>query len=105
MIARLLKVRPALTEVLSQLEWDSIQNSEWKQLESLHDILKPFACYTQIVSGETSTTISAVVPILMELQYHLEEVGCMVYNVLYTLEICGLICAAVEWLIFLRSPF
>lgn len=73
MIARLLKVRPSLTQVLQDLGWDNLHNSAWKELESLHDV-KPFACYTQFVSGENFTTISAVVAVFMELQYHLEEV-------------------------------
>ncbi len=42
---------------------------------SLCDLLEPFACYTQFVSGETFTTISGVVPVIMELEYHLEEVS------------------------------
>ena len=33
-----------------------------------------FAYYTQLVSGESFTTILAVVPVLMESQYHPEEV-------------------------------
>ena len=80
MIARLLKVRPSLTQVLQELGWDSLQNREWRQLESLHEILKPFACYTQLVSGEYITTISAVIPVLLELQCHLEEVSSLKVN-------------------------
>ena len=72
MIAQLLKVQPALTRVLQDRGY--LQNSEWKQLESVHDILKPFSCCTQLVSRENFTTISPVVPVLMELLYHLEEV-------------------------------
>ena len=47
--------------------------SEWRTLENLHLLLKPFAQYTSLVSGEEYTTIPSVIPIIMEITLHLEE--------------------------------
>lgn len=74
MISRLLEVRPHLATVLQQLELDNLAHSEWKILENLYVLLKPFARYTALTSAEETTTISMVVPVLMELKYHLDEV-------------------------------
>jgi len=41
-------------------------------LGNIHDLLQPFAQYTSLVSGEDYTTIS-ILPIIMELTLHLEE--------------------------------
>lgn len=73
MIERLLEVRVPLTKVLEELEWDNLATSEWKTLENMHLLLKPFAQYTSLVSGEEYTTISSVIPIVMEINLHLEE--------------------------------
>ena len=73
LVDRLLEVRQHLTTVLEELEWDNLQNTDWKQLDSIRDILSPFAIYTSLISGEDFTTVSCVVPILMELKMHLEE--------------------------------
>ncbi len=45
MISRLLEVRVELSQVLAELNWNTLQNSEWKQLENLYTLLKPFAKY------------------------------------------------------------
>ena len=42
-------------------------------LASIHDLLKPFAQYTSLVGGEDYTTVSSVIPIVMEINLHLEE--------------------------------
>ena len=74
MFDRLLSVKSALTTVLLELEWDNLATSEWKTLEALRDLLHPFAQLTSLVSGEEFTTISSVIPAIMELNLHLEEV-------------------------------
>ena len=75
MISRLLEVRSYVTDVLQQMEWDNMPNSEWKTLESLRDLLEPFARYTDLTSAEEFTTLSMVIPVLMELQFHLDQVS------------------------------
>ena len=73
MIARLLEVRGSLTQVLEKLEWDNLAMSEWKALENIQKLLKPFAQYTSLVGGEEYTTLSSVIPVIMEINLHLEE--------------------------------
>lgn len=63
----------SLTQVLEDLEWDTLATSEWKTLESIYKLLRPFAQYTSLASGEEYTTISCITPILMELDFHLNE--------------------------------
>ncbi len=75
MVSRLLAVRPHVTEVLQELEWDNLPNSDWKVLENYRDLLEPFARYTALTGGEEYTTLSMVVPVVMELTYHLNEVS------------------------------
>ena len=48
----LLNVRALLTTVLQELEWDNLATSDWKVLENIHQLLKPFALYTSPISGE-----------------------------------------------------
>ncbi len=78
MISRLLEVRAELSQVLLELGWNTLQNSEWKQLENLHSLLKPFAKYTALTSGEDYTTLSTVIPVLTELNCHLDAVSSMI---------------------------
>ena len=59
--------------VLDELEWDNLPTSDWKMLKNICTLLRPFADYTSLVSGEEYTTISAVIPVIMELNLHLEE--------------------------------
>ena len=73
MIERLLDVKDALSTVLEELCWDNLHTSEWKLLASIHDLLKPFAQYTSLVGGEDYTTVSSFIPIVMEINLHLEE--------------------------------
>ena len=72
MVQRLLEVREKLGKVLELLEWDNLATSEWKTLESIPRLLKPFAQYTSLIGGEHYSTISSVIPIVMELNLHLE---------------------------------
>ena len=46
MIDRLLSVTTGLCQVLQELECDNLATSEWKTLESLRDMLHPFAQFT-----------------------------------------------------------
>ena len=49
--------------------------NELRTLENVQTLLQPFAEYTNLCSGEEYTTISSVVPIVVELKYHLEEMS------------------------------
>ena len=70
---RLLEVRESVGQVLTELEWNGLQASEWKKLESIVVLLESFAQYTTLCCGEEYTTLSTVVPIIMELNCHLTE--------------------------------
>ena len=75
LIERLLGVRSALTEVLQELEWDDMLTSEWKMLEAIRNFLHPFALFTSLIQGEEYTTISTVIPSVMDLNLHLDEMS------------------------------
>jgi len=74
MISRLLEVRSSLATVLQELNWDDLSNRDWKILENMYELLHPFARYTTLTGAEETTTISRVLPVLLELKCHLEEV-------------------------------
>ena len=46
-----------------------------KLLEALKRLLHPFAQFTSLISGEEFTTVSVVIPAIMDLNLHLEEVN------------------------------
>ena len=72
---RLLAVRSSLTKVLQELEWDDLATSEWKSLEAVWNLQHPFAQFTSLIQGEEYTTISAVIPSIMDLNLHLQEMS------------------------------
>lgn len=78
-------MRPHVTQVLQEMEWDNLPISEWKTLENLCDLLEPFARYTDITSAEEYTTLSMIIPVLMELQFHLDQV------------IANILCQCILW--------
>jgi len=73
LIQRLLAVKNTLSTVLEELCWDNLHTSQWKMLASIHYLLKPFAQYTSLIGGEDFTTVSSGIPIIMEINFHLEE--------------------------------
>lgn len=75
LIERLLEVRTSLTAMLEQMEWDNLAASKWKVLEGIHDVLQPFTQYTALIGGEYYTTVLAVIPVIMEINLHLQEVS------------------------------
>ena len=72
LIDHLLEVRTPLTQFLD-VQLDNFMTSEWRTLKSLQPLLKPFAQYTSLVSGEGYITISSVIPIVTEINLYLEE--------------------------------
>lgn len=75
LLKRLLAVRTDLETVICKLEWDGLQARHWKAIENVVVLLEPFAEYTSLCGGEEYTSISCVVPVLMELKLHLEKVN------------------------------
>ena len=75
MISRLLDVKHHFTAVLDELTWDSLT-----ALEAIQELLQPFAHHMNITGAENSATIAMIIPVLKELNLHLEEV-CILYTV------------------------
>jgi hypothetical protein len=74
MAQRLLQLRPHLNEVLEEMKIDSLLNSEWVIIEQVVSLLEPFRQQTDILQTDASS-LSNVIPSLLELEYHLEQLG------------------------------
>ena len=72
LLKRLLDVHSHVESVVSKLEWDGPQAHHWKAIESIVLLLEPFAEYTALCGDEDYTSISCVIPALIELELHLE---------------------------------
>lgn len=75
LLQQLLRVKCHLEIVLQKLGWDGLQARHWKTIEYIIELLKPFSEYTNLAGGDSYTTISSIVPIIMELGLHLEKVS------------------------------
>ena len=76
MVNRMLEVKNHLKVVLEEQGWDDLAASEWKMLQSIVNLLQPFARLSSLLSGDEYTTLFCVVPAIVDLNIHLEEV-CM----------------------------
>ena len=74
MISRLISIKDHVNTILEELGWDGLTVSQWKQLQTIENLLQPFAHQTNVASSEYSTSICMVIPILKELDLHLKEV-------------------------------
>lgn len=74
MVNRMLQVKDHLKVVLEERGWDDLAASEWRMLQRIVNLLQPFAKFTTLLSGDEFTTLSCVVPAIMDLNIHLEEV-------------------------------
>ena len=90
-IERLLVVKESLSVVLEELGWDNLPTSVWRTLASIKVLLQPFAQYrqfTSLLSGKEFITLSSVIPAIMDLNLHLEEVGVINFILLSLFEDC-----------------
>ena len=53
-----------------ELSWDSLLTSEWRMLEQVYVLLKPFADHTNLLEGD-GVALSSVIPALLDLEFHL----------------------------------
>ena len=83
MLNRLLDLKEHLKAVLEQQGWDDLAASEWRKIKGVVDLLQPFAKFTSLLSGDEFTTLSCVIPAIMDMNIHLEEVR--VYNIILCL--------------------
>ena len=80
MINRMIDVKDQLKVVIEEQGWDDLAASEWRVLQSIKAFLQPFVNFTSLLSGDEFTTLSCVVPALMELnmlQLIRPKQGCM----------------------------
>ena len=75
MLERLVDLRDAVEEVCIALKWDCLSITEWGTLERVVELLKPFAEYTQLMTGSTYSTLPSVLPSVLELENHFTEVN------------------------------
>jgi hypothetical protein len=80
LLERLMETRQHVETVLNQLNWEVLQPRHWKAVENTVQLLKPFAEYTGLIGGEDYSTISCIVPVLMELKLHLAQVNLLYLN-------------------------
>ena len=81
MLNRLLELKEHLKTVLEQQGWDDLAASEWRKIKGVVHLLQPFAKFTSLLSGDEFTTLSCVIPAIMDMNIHLEEVR--VYNIMF----------------------
>ena len=74
MLNQLLDVKVHLQAVLDEL-WDGLSATQWKNLETIKELLQPFAHNTNIASTKQSTFIGMIYPLIKELSLHLKEVS------------------------------
>ena len=75
MLDRLLDVKVHLQAVLDELLWDGLSATQWKKLETIKELLQPFAHNTNIASTEQSTSIGMIYPLIKELSLPFEEIS------------------------------
>ena len=82
MIARLLEINDHVSEVADEILPDmSLSPIQWNHPEIIRTLQEPFAHHTNIESADKST-IAMVIPILKELEFHLNEVRIVPQSIL-----------------------
>jgi len=72
MLQRLLELKTPVCEVLLALQVDSLMVTEWAKLEEVADLLQPFVNLTNILQTD-STSLSSVIPSILDLEAHLQS--------------------------------
>ncbi|XP_070819560.1 zinc finger BED domain-containing protein 4-like [Chaetodon trifascialis] len=72
MVARLIKLKDTVCQIASDMGWDTLVTSEWQRLSLVYALLSPFAEHTKTLQSDT-TSLSQVVPSLLDLRSHLTE--------------------------------
>ncbi len=71
MLERLVDQKDAIETICKELKWNNLSITEWDMLENICKLLKPFADYTQLMSGSKFITLPLVLPSILELKEHL----------------------------------
>ena len=94
LINRVLEMREKLKVVLDEQGWDDLAASEWRMLKNISIPLHPFAKFTSLLIRDEFTTLSCVIPAIMDMNIHLKEVGnlyivaCTAIYIPYTNFLC-----------------
>jgi len=72
MAKRLIEIKSFVNEVLNSILVDSLRIEEWARLEEMTNLLEPFAVQTDLLQTD-STSISSIIPALLDLECHLEQ--------------------------------
>ena len=70
MVERLIQVKDAVNDILTEQKADTLLVSEWSRLSELCYFLKPFAVQTDKLQSNCNS-LSYVIPALLELECHL----------------------------------
>ena len=102
MISRLLEVKSFLVSVCEELGWNTqiLSNFQWRPLEMTESLLKPFTQFTTLTSAKESRTISLVVPILLQLEMHLQD-EVSKYNFVIHFSVASASYIFISWLLTL----
>lgn len=75
-LERLLELKPCIARIADENETiDNLRKADWIDIENYVKLMKPFADATYSVEGQNYTTISEVIPQLVELKKHLKDVS------------------------------
>lgn len=72
MLSRLVEIKGSLIEVMEEMRWDGLLNSEWARLVELVKLLGPFKEQTDNMQTDT-LSLSVIIPSLLELSLHLQD--------------------------------
>lgn len=78
MIDRLLELQEQVSIVCREREIDNLQQSQWKNLAKIRDLLAPFSEHTLALEMNNSTSISLLIPAIADLENHLDRVSDMI---------------------------
>ena len=70
MVVRLIQVKDAVNDLLTEQKADTLLVSEWSRLSELCELLEPFAVQTDKLQGRCNS-LSYVILALLELECHL----------------------------------
>ena len=72
MLQRMLEIKHPLSETINEMKWNPLSANEWNKLEDIYTVLQPFADHLNRMQME-SFMLSNVIPVLLDLSYHLRE--------------------------------
>lgn len=72
MLKQLIRLKKVVTKVMSEVNQDTFMVSDWVKIGTFVELLEPFAVQTDVLQTDTSS-LSNVIPTLLDLQCHLTQ--------------------------------